>query len=669
MDVRSSTLPGAPWVSIAIAGILALVPLLGRAEPDIDRFLKRDTIGEVKISPGGTYFAATVALEDRTVLVISRRADHKLTAKSGGGEHSDIADFWWVNDERVVIAIAERTSALERPVATGELFAMNADGSGAKQLFAAVDSDDQGVLVSLRGDHYRHAELIDTLPRDHDHILVAITTYTITPVTRVARMDVRNGRTTPVANAPLRRARFVMDAQGQVRFAEGSDKENFSQLLYRVDDGSDWQPLNVERTSGHVEWAIGFSADGKTAYLQVEQASGPDLIQAMDVASGKRQTVLADPSVDPESIYYSAEGNVPVGAYYMSDRRRARFFDESSRDAIRQRTLEAAFPGQNVVLISRTADSQLTVVRVSSDRNPGDFYLYNERTHAADGIFSRRLWLKPEDMAGSQAIELKARDGLTLHGYLTLPRNGKSALPLVIYVHGGPIGVYDDPEFDGEVQLLASAGYAVLRINFRGSGNYGRQFLHAGEREWGKRMQDDLTDATHWAIEQKIADPQRICIYGASYGAYAAMMGLVREPDLYRCGVGYVGVYDLPMMVRDGSARDASAKIWYEDWVGKADSLEAISPSYLAAQIRRPVFLAAGGKDDRAPLAHSKRMEKALIKAGVETETLYFPTEGHGFYTDEHRHEFYEKLLAFLDRHIGKDAQQPVAADTPANGG
>ena len=640
---------------IGFAGLMILSPMLAHAQADVDRFLKRDTIGEVKISPSGAYYAATVALEDRTILVVSRRADRKLTAKTGGGEHSDIAEFWWANDERVVIAMAEKTSALERPVATGELYAINADGSGAKQLFAAVDSDDQGALVWLHGTHYRYCELIDTLPRDDDHILVAITTFTVTPVTRVARMDVRNGRITPVANAPLRRARFVMDAEGQVRFAEGNDKENFSQLLYRADDKADWQTINVERTSGHVERALGFSADGKTAYLQVQQESGPDVIEAMDVVDGKRRTVLADQSVDPESIYYSANGNVPVGAYYMSDRRRVKFFDESSQDAIRQRTLEAAFPGESVVLTSRTSDGQLVVARVSSDRNPGDFYLYNDKTHAADGIFSRRLWLKPEEMASSRAIEVTARDGLVLHGYLNVPRDVATALPMVVLPHGGPIGIYDEPEFDEEVQLLVNAGYAVLRINFRGSGNYGRRFLHAGEREWGKRMQDDLTDATRWAIAQKIADPQRICIYGASYGAYAALMGLAREPDLYRCGVGYAGVYDLPMMVDDDAARDASLKIWFDGWVGPADSLEAISPSYLAAKIRQPVLLAAGGKDDRAPIAHSKRMEKALNKAGIKVDTLYFPTEGHGFYTDEHRHDFYVKLLAFLDLHIGKD--------------
>ena len=638
---------------IGLAVLVFLLPVLACADADLGDFLKRDTMGTVKISPGGDYYAATVALEDRTILVVSRRSDRKWTAKAGGGSHSDVADFWWVNNERVVIALAEKTSALERPVATGELYAINADGSGARNLFAAIDSDEQGILTSLHGNHYRFAELIDTLPNDDEHILVAITTFTVNPVTQVVRMDARNGRTSPVANAPLRRARFTADAKGQVRFAEGSDKETFSHLLYRDDDKSDWQTLNSEKTSGHVERALGLSADSKTAYLLVEQPKGPDIIVALDPSSGERRPLLADPTVDPEAVMFAVNGNVPVGASYVSDRRRVRFFDESSGDAIKQRTLEAAFPGESVLITSRTSDDQLLVFRVSSDRNPGDFYLYNEKTHAADGIFSRRLWLKPDQMASSRAFDFPARDGLVLHGFLNLPKGGSTGLPLVVLPHGGPFGIYDEPEFDGEVQLLANAGYAVLRVNFRGSGNYGRRFLHAGEREWGKRMQDDVTDATRWAIAQKIADPRRICIYGASYGAYAAVMGLVREPDLYQCGVGYAGVYDLALMAHDDSARDASMRIWLDGWVGTEDTLAAISPVNLATRIKQPVFLAAGGKDDRAPIAHSKRMEKALTKANIKVDTLYFPTEGHGFYTDEHRRAFYEKLLAFLKLHIG----------------
>jgi dipeptidyl aminopeptidase/acylaminoacyl peptidase len=201
--------------------------------------------------------------------------------------------------------------------------------------------------------------------------------------------------------------------------------------------------------------------------------------------------------------------------------------------------------------------------------------------------------------------------------------------------------------------MLAGAGYAVLQINYRGSSGYGAEFLHAGAREWGLKMQDDLTDATRWAIKQDIADGGRICIYGASYGGYAALMGVAKEPGLYKCAVGYVGVYDLPAMQREDASQSKRLGNWSKDWVGKGPELEAVSPNRLADRIQAPVFLSAGEEDEIAPIEHSRMMEKALIKAGVSVETLYYKNEGHGFYLEDHKREYYSRLLSFLARHLG----------------
>lgn len=268
---------------------------------------------------------------------------------------------------------------------------------------------------------------------------------------------------------------------------------------------------------------------------------------------------------------------------------------------------------------------------------------------------SRGKWFDPARQPATEAIVLNARDGTPLHGYLTRPRGADPAvpLPMVVMPHGGPFGISDTGWFDDDTQLLAEAGYAVLQINYRGSGGYGRAFQHAGAREWGGRMQQDLTDATRWAIEHKVAIADRICLYGASYGGYAALMGVATEPDLYRCAVGYAGVYDLVKMHRDVANYGGGNLTWADQWIGPRDRLDAVSPTRLAACIKAPVFLAAGGADRRAPIEHSERMEKALTAAGVPVETLYYPREGHGFYTEAHRREFYVRLLAFLSRHLG----------------
>ena len=238
-----------------------------------------------------------------------------------------------------------------------------------------------------------------------------------------------------------------------------------------------------------------------------------------------------------------------------------------------------------------------------------------------------------------------------------------ATLPMVLLPHGGPYGIFDTWGFDEDVQILARAGYAVLQVNYRGSGNYGRAFKAAGAGEWGRKMQDDLTDATRWAIAQKIADPAKICLYGASYGGYAALMGAAREPELYRCAAGYVGVYDMVRMHKYDASLSRSLRNWTLDWIGEREDMAAISPTLLADRIKAPVFLAAGGKDQRAPIEHSERMEKALKTASVPVEALYYPNEGHGFYTEEHRREFYTRLLAFLARHLGGATAQASAAN------
>ena len=625
------------------------------AQVDVDRYVKQDSYDRVKISPNGEFLALTMNLADRQILLIQRRSDGKFTGKAAGLENSAVADFWWVNDHRLVVAMAEKLGSRDAPQQTGELHGVNADGSGAKLLVGSTNQDrsSSGAVYDFTGSTWQFAELIDTLPKDPQKVLVSISDYAVEPTTRVARMDVDTGRTIDVATAPLKRATFASDGAGLVRFAEGKDRENYSRLLYRDNTDAEWRVVNDERTSGLLEFPLGFSADDKTAYLQVQHKTGPDSIVSFEPATGKRVELLRDKLVDPDFLIYAQDELAPVGANFVSDRRYNVFFDETGADARLYRTLEAAFPGESVVVTSRTGDGKLALLQVSSDTNAGDFYLYDTSDQSAKGLFSRRNWLDPKTMSPTRSVQFAARDGLQLHGFVTVPKGAGPGLPMVVLPHGGPFGVADTWDFDEDVQLLAEAGYAVLRVNFRGSGNYGRAFMHAGAREWGQRMQDDVTDATRWAITQGIADPKRICIYGASYGAYAAMMALAREPDLYRCGVGYVGVYDLPLMYREGARQATYVKNWFNDWLGKEATLAAVSPTQQAARMTQPVFLAAGGKDWRAPIAHSERMEKALKAAGRAPETLYFATEGHGFYTAAHRREFYAKLLKFLSHNIG----------------
>lgn len=620
----------------------------GAAPVDVMRYVRRDSYAQLRISPGGDHYAATVPLEDRVILVIIDRASGQPTAKIAGEKDTVVTDFWWVNDHRVIAAMGRRYGRADTPVATGELVGVDADGKRAKWLSGPTE--------------FTVAFMLDPLRDDPDNVLVAVWPYGANVETSVERMNVYTGNRGPVSSSPVRNANFVADHQGRVRFALGSDKDNAGKLFYRDAEKGGWRLVADEAKTRVVESAIGFSADDRTAYLRVERGNGPDALVGMDIATGAYTELLRDETADPHGVLFSPDGTTPVGALYLhGSGSRTRFFDDKSAVAKYYRQMEKAFPGDTVLLTSATTDGHLLLFSVFSDRNPGDFYLYDTVAKTVDPVMSRRKWFDPERQPATEEVVVTARDGLSLHGYLTRPRGADPAkpLPMVVMPHGGPFGIQDTWWFDDDTQLLAEAGYAVLRINYRGSGGYGRAFLHAGAREWGGKMQQDLVDATRWAIAQKIAAPDRICLYGASYGGYASLMGVATEPDLYRCAAGYVGVYDLVKMHRDDANYGGGYTTWTNEWIGARGGLDAVSPTTLARRIKVPVFLAAGGEDKRAPIEHSERMEKALKQAGVPVETLYYPHEGHGFYTEEHRREFYVRLLAFLSRHLGGATAKP----------
>ena len=622
---------------------------------DLTPFVQQDVYEWVKISPDGKHFAVTKPLEDRTALLILRREDHAFTAKIMGGPDSVVDDFWWANDERVVVSLSRKRGSRDEPVSIGELYAVNVDGKYSMLLASPYGvREHAGLVTEISNTLEQSVYMLDPLAADPRNVLVSAVPVANDPFVRIEKLDIYNRNRVRIAEVPVRRASFVSDQSGEVRFAVGANTDNISKLYYREARGEQWRLINDAGTSGQRRFPLGFSADGRLAYLQVEQPTGPDSIVSWDPATGKETELLRDTVVDPYQILYDMDGKTPIGASFMHERISNRFFDEAARTPRLYRSLEKVFVHDAVRMTSATSDGRYVLLFVWGDRNNGDYFLFDTEQKKADRIFSRREWFVPQQVPPSRLVSFRARDGMQLHGYLTEPLTAANGpRPMVLLPHGGPFTVFDQWRFDDDTQLLAAAGYAVLRVNYRGSGNYGRAYTDAGSREWGARMQDDLADATQWAVKEGIADRDRICIYGASYGGYAALMGVARDPGLYRCAAGYVGVYDLELMHRDTSQGSGSGRTWAMDWLGDRRELGASSPVNLADRINVPVFLAAGGKDERAPIEHSKRMERALKRAGVPVETLYYPNEGHGFYTEPHRREYYARLLGFLSQHLG----------------
>lgn len=652
--------PGAVEASAPAAANGGQIPL--------DTFIKHSQFVDAKISPTGEYLAASVlATEDTGALIVLNLADMKMLGNFKLRGKTFVNGFEWVNPKRLLFSVAESQGSKTNPRSTGEIYGMDADGRNQALL---VGGRKQGSVVG--NSNLQAGFLIDELYDDDKFVLVQLfgVGNDEGDYPRIARMNVDTGKTSVITRAPVLNAEFLVDHEQRPRFAWGEMTDTRQRVYYREPKGGDWQLVNDENTSHVRMQPLAFSRDGKTVYMQVTEATGPDGVYAWDPATRERKLVARDDATDPMGLATSFDGRQPYAVVFMDGRPRLEVLDPKSPELALRNALSASFPGSWVTFTSATRDQSKVVVRVSGDRNPGDYYLFDRGTKKATYLLSTREWIEADRMAEMKPIEYTARDGKVIRGYLTLPpgSDGKR-VPLILNPHGGPIGPFDAWGFNWEAQLFASRGYAVLQVNYRGSGNYGNAFMHAGYREWGGKMIDDMTDAVAWAVKQGIADKDRVCIYGASYGGYAAAQAAVREPDLYKCAVGYVGVYDLPMMFTYGDIpdRDAGKTFLTEAMGGGTDFLAAISPARHAAEIKAPMFLIVGNDDVRAHPKHSRAMRDALRKAGKTVEWMEKDYEGHGYFKEENNRELYTRMLAFFDRYIGSGARPAAGAASGAD--
>jgi dipeptidyl aminopeptidase/acylaminoacyl peptidase len=626
------------------------------ASPDIDSFARHNEFDEVKISPDGRFLAAGVNdKEGRRSIVIIRLKDRKITARSSFSKKIRPGHFFWVNPERIIIELDRNLGAFDSPVPTGNLFAVNFDGSQRATIFGR----DANALKSEPS--YAIATLLDLIRDEPRKILIQTNRYDkarhLDSLTTAYKLDVYNGRLNKVAISPLGSGDLLADHRQQIRAAIGNPRDSMltSRVFFRDSPQDEWRMLSEFDLFAPTLKPLKFTPDNQRLYVESNGDTDTTGVFLLDPGSGKLEKISQRDDSDLVEALYD-ENDQLVGAWYEPDKPAYDIIGKS-RFARQMRGFIKAFKGQRVLPTSRTWDGRHTLLKVSSDTNAGDYYLYDGDTRKLDYLLSARSWEKPEQLRPVQPITLSARDGLELHGYLTLPK-GNAPFPMVVMPHGGPHGPRDYWAYDPDVQLLANAGYAVLQVNFRGSGGYGSQFMEAGFGEWGRKMQQDVTDATRWAIEQGHADPRRICIYGGSYGGYSTLMGVATEPELYRCAIGYAGVYDLNMMYRKGDIQWTRRGISYLDRVLGTDPDERArrSPVNLADRIKAPVLLIHGGKDLRVPIDHARAMEQALKKAGNPPETLYKKKEGHGFFKEANRREVYRRMLDFLEKHIGAGA-------------
>ena len=625
---------------VVLLSLILLIPNLVSAVEKIpvEEFFKKSSFEQIKISPDGRHLAAIVPLEFESSLVIMDIDSKKITGSFRPSPDTYISEFYWVNPTRVLFTTGIKRGRNEQASWSGAWYAMNADGTQVGKGYAT---------------DYR-AAILDTLKDDDKLVLVQYRSDQ--GFESYGYMNVYNGDIRPThKKAPdANYGQYFSDNNADVRLYQSNKTYKDTKFFGRKNKDASWENIYDQKNSGQSITYMGFSADNTIAYFSMSEKEGPNGLYAYNFNTGEFKLVIKDKNVDPGRLLSAPDSDVVYGIRYYDGFPRYEILDKTNPMVKDLAKLQSAFPDTDVVPVSSTLDGRKVVYVVRSDTQAGDYYLFNRDTQKAEHLVSSKSWLDPKQMAMMEPMKFKARDGLEIEVFVTLPRgsSGKN-LPMIINPHGGPFGPFDQWGFDPEIQLLANRGYAVMQVNFRGSGNYGKSFMEAGYEQWGKAMQDDLTDATRWAIQQGIADPNRICMYGASYGAYASLMGAAKEPNLYRCVVGNVGTYDLALQLNystKGGGQSNASKAFFSDVA--QENVESVSPARLAANIKIPVFLAAGEKDTTCPPEQSKYMQSALKTAGNYAELVIYPGEGHGNRKLENQIDLANRLLAFFEKNL-----------------
>jgi dipeptidyl aminopeptidase/acylaminoacyl peptidase len=582
-----------------------------------------------QVSPDGNSISFMQPYQNRMNVFVRPRTGGEAVRVTSETER-DVAGYFWKGSNRIVYL---------------------KDFKGDENFhLVAVDADGKN-LVDLTPFEKVRAGIVDDR-YDNDGEMIVSMNKRNPEVFDVYRVDLNTKQLTLIAENPGNVTDWVTDHAGCIRLALATDGVDTS-ILHRPDENTPFKTVITTNFKDQIV-PLFFDFDNKLLFASSNINRDKAAIVRVNPATAKEESVIFQhPEVDVSGLAWSRKRKVYTEVQFITWKRERKFFDAEMESI--QKDLEKQLPGYEVDLQSANKDENIFVVAAWNDRTVGTRYLYDVASKKLTKLAEIAPWLPEGDLAEMKPIIYKARDGLTIHGYITLPRGGGKNLPLIVNPHGGP-WARDSWGYNSEVQFLANRGYAVLQTNFRGSTGYGRAFWEASFKQWGKKMQDDVTDGVKYTIAQGIADPKRVCIYGGSYGGYCTLAGLAFTPGLYACGVDYVGVSNLFTFLKTIPPYWKPMLDMLYEMVGNPETDKALlaetSPVMHADNIRVPLLIAQGAQDPRVNVDESDQMVAALKKHGIPVEYLVKENEGHGFHNEENRFEFYEAMETFLKKYL-----------------
>lgn len=602
----------------------------------LEDFFRNPQQAAFHISPNGKYLSYLAPYADRLNLFVRAIEGEEAPLQLTFETERSITGSIWANDDQL-------------------LFLKDTGGDENYQLYG-VGRLGQGLRAYTAFEGVR-TQIIDALDHDDDHVIIAMNRNN-PEVFDPYRLHVGTGVLTQLAENPGNIQGWMTDHKGQLRVATAIVDGVNTQVLYREREDEPFRPVLTTNFKESVSF-VEFTPDNKEVYAATNLGRDKSVLVRMNPSTCEELELLYEhPLYDLSNISYSHKRGKLLGAFCIGHRGAVRHYFDAEEAAIRDR-LTARIGHSDFGTSDYDRSEQIRLIYIGGDRTYGSYHLYNVATDTLTHLADLAPWIKPEQMQAMHPVTYTTRDGLRLEAYLTLPHGltpeTARQLPTIINPHGGP-WARDSWGFDPEVQFLASRGYAVLQMNFRGSTGYGRRFQEMAFKQWGLTMQDDITDGVQWLIERGIADAQRIGIYGGSYGGYATLAGITFTPELYACAVDYVGVSNLfTFMQTIPPYWKPMLEMMYE-MVGHPEhdkeQLHATSPVFHAHRITAPLFIAQGANDPRVNIAESAQMVEALRAQGVEVEYMVKDNEGHGFHNQENRFDFYRAMEQFLAKYL-----------------